>query len=109
MANRERGEVGFRAGNKDYVLRLGANEVCDLEDRYNMPFARLVEGLQVNAELRVIRSMLAVGTGLEVKEAGDLIDRLGIDKVGDLIGEAVSLTFPEAATGEENPPAATAG
>lgn len=38
MANRERGEVALRIGERDLVLRLTTNSCCELEDRSGKSF-----------------------------------------------------------------------
>ena len=47
MANRHRGEVDFKVGDKTYTMRLSADAICQLEDATGNSVLTLIERLKV--------------------------------------------------------------
>jgi hypothetical protein len=116
MANRERGEVEVQALGKTWTLKLGVNAMCEIEDATGKSITE-IGSLLSNPKTATIRMLRTVmwgalqdrheGTG--IKEAGDLIDEIGMDQAGVKIGEAFSAATPGAKGGESRPRKATAG
>jgi hypothetical protein len=106
MANRIKGEVAFSieegplAG--DFVLLLDFNALCDLED--DLP--GLMDG---TAEIKTPSAIRAVfHAGLQarhkdttLRDAGDIIQALGIEQAGDLVRQSFEASFSKAKGGEE--------
>lgn len=97
MANAIKGEVAFSAEGEDYVLLLDFNALCDLED--------VVPGLMNgSAELKspsAVRAVFHAGLAahhadLTVKDAGRIIQAVGLSEVAVLIGRAMEASFPKA-------------
>lgn len=108
MANRVKGEVGFKVEEGDlagdYVLLLDFNALCDLED----DFPGIMDGQFELKSPRAIRKVFAAGLvehhkGLDERAAGRIIQAVGLDKVGQLVADAFKASFPEAAKGDGGP------
>lgn len=98
MTNPVRGEVGFKVGDTDYILVLDFNVLCDLED--DLP--GIMDGKMEVKRPSIIRRIFHAGlmkhhAGLSERDAGDLIQAVGIAEAGALVGEAFKVSFPEAA------------
>jgi hypothetical protein len=102
MANKQRGEVGFELDGVNYTLRFSTNAMCELEDATGVPVLQLANSLQDerSVSIKTLRAMFAAGlsdtSDISIKEAGDIIDGLGIPRAGELIGQAFMAAFPEA-------------
>ncbi len=104
MAAAIKGEVGFKAGESDYILLLDFNALCDLEDDFPGIMDGSFELKSPKAIRRVFRAGLAEHhPDLDDKAAGRVIQEVGIAKAGDLIGQAFKASFPEAAKGDGSP------
>ena len=105
-ANRIKGEVAFvvvdGALAGEYVLRLDFNALCDLEG--DLP--GLMSG---GAELKTpsaIRAVFHAGLqghhkGITIRDAGDIIQSIGIEQAGDLVRQSFEASFAPAKGGEE--------
>lgn len=96
MANRVKGEVGFEVDGEDYVLLLDFNALCDLED--DLP--GLMDGTAEIRSPKAIRRVFHAGLqahheGLTEREAGVLIQGLGLERAGQLVKESFAASFPE--------------
>lgn len=103
MANPARGEVSFRALDRDWTLVLDINALCAAEDELGVKVHELTQ-----PGLKAIRALLWAGLqrhhgGVAITDAGDMIQALGMAKAAEIVGEAFKLTFPEAATGASGP------
>jgi hypothetical protein len=102
-SNKLAGEVGFEAGGKAYVLRLGVNEMISLMDAWGIPpddLEALFVRLQQLKTLTVLRELVLYALRrdqptLTLLEAGDLITQVGFSKMGDLVYEAITWALPE--------------
>lgn len=98
-ANSVKGEVSFEAEGQTYRLAFTANALIALEERLDKTVAEI--GAMFEQPLRLAHLRILFWAGLsdhhEVPEleAGRLMDAVGIDKVGELIGRAFVLAFPE--------------
>ena len=107
MANAQRGEVGFEADGKAYVIRFGTNAMCDIEASMGKSMTAIIAELETGASIGTMRAIFAGGVGVPPKDAGALIDAIGFAKASELVTQAFQLAFPEA-TGEPGKPTATA-
>jgi len=109
MANKYRGEIAFKVGEKSYTFRLGTNELVKLEKELGVedPFEKLSKGQLGVSALRTIMhvALSRHHEGLSEEQAGDLIDELGFAKLGDLVSKAMEPLAAEA----ESPKEAAAG
>ena len=118
-----RGAVEFSAGGKMRVLRLAANEICGLEQRFDCGIQELAGMLQDGGKLRLsqIRCVFAFGLSdggkpMNDEDAGEIMNEIGIETASQLIGEAFAAAFPAPATAKgggggagQNPTKATGG
>lgn len=105
-----KGEVGFEADGEGYTLLLDFNALCDLED--SLP--GLMDGTAEIKSPRAIRSVFHAGLqahhdGLSPRDAGDLIQAIGLDKAGELVAKAFEASFGKGGEGKSRPPKAKAG
>ena len=103
MANSQRGEVAFRALDRDVVLVLDINALCEVEAELGVKVHELAQ-----PGLKAIRALLWAGLqrhqpGASLQNAGDIIQDLGMVKAAEIVGDAFKLTFPEAAKGVAGP------
>lgn len=113
MANQNRGEVTFPAGDKEYKLSFSVNALCELEDALDMPVAKIGDLLNdpVNLRLSTVRTVIWAALrdhheDIDIKEAGKLATDIPL--VMSKIGEAFQLAFPQGGN-DARPPKAKAG
>lgn len=108
MANPSRGEVALQAGDKTYTLKLGTNALSSLTGTLSMGMEE-IRGALIAGRIDVIRAVLWAALlkehKLDLIQTGDVMDEAGFDVVGQAIGEALKLAFPDAKP-DENPPKA---
>lgn len=94
MAN-AKGEVRFEVEGTAYRLVLDFNALCDLDEV--MP--GLMDGAaEVKMTPRTIRAVFAAGLGkhhpdMNERDAGDLIQALGVERAGEIVAEAFASSF----------------
>lgn len=109
MANRKRGEVSVEALGETYIMRLGTNQICELEDDLKMGINQIVERLNdpERMELKFMRALVfhAViwGKPATKEDAGDLIDAVGMEVIANKVGESFAAAFPDGGD-DKNPP-----
>lgn len=92
-----RGRVPFTAGGKDYSLRFGFNAMARYQEQTGEKVLAALRRLETDPEdLLLLRRLFWVALEQECSEtdAGDLIDEIGIQEMGELLGRAVQATFP---------------
>lgn len=107
MANLQKGEVGFKALGREFTMRFGINALCELEDRFGKSAVEVANDL--NGEAVSVGSLRAViwcglqeyHEDLTEKDVGRIIDDLGIEEVGPLLGRAFQAAFPDTPDGSE--------
>ena len=116
MANAERGEVSFEASGKTWTMKIDTNAMCEIEGLTSKGIAEIgqILGNEKTATITLMRAVFcgalqAHHEGTSLRDAGRLIDEVGADKAGKLIGQAFELAFPAAKAGEARPQKATAG
>lgn len=99
MINPHKGEVAFEANGQRYVLQFSIDAVCTLEGETGKGFVALVEELEQNPSLTLMRQLLWAGLlerhpDITLKEAGELIPAAG-GLVGamDLFNKAFTAAF----------------
>ena len=101
MANRERGEVSFEHDGTRYTMHFSTNAMCELEDITGKPVLQLANSLQdeTSVSVKTLRDMFWASLqdehSITIKEAGKIMDGVGIPKAGELIGKAFMAAFPE--------------
>jgi hypothetical protein len=105
------GEVSFEAGGARHTLRYGINELCRLEDRLNIDVTALGQKMAAGLNMRTLRTIFACGLSgdLADAEAGDIIDEVGLQRAGELVGEAMQAAFPSAEGKAQKPARKPAG
>ena len=95
MANRERGEVELKAGDKTYVLRYTTNALVKLEDVLGKPVSKMggEEISMKEARAMVWAGLLHAYPDLTPEQAGDIIDAAGLTQAARAVGEALRLAF----------------
>jgi hypothetical protein len=108
MANPRRGEVGFEAGGRRHVLRMGMNAICTLEAELGLSIVEIAEKLRTSRQMLLLRTVFraALAEGASDDEAGELIDEVTINRAVELLGEAFQLSFPP---GDDADPPSAAG
>jgi len=95
MAER-RGTINFEADGQPHSLRLGTNQMADAEDAFGQSINAIVQKLQgANVRIGDLRKFFAIAAGLPDQEAGDVIDAIGMERAGELLGQAVQAAWPE--------------
>jgi hypothetical protein len=102
MANPARGEVGFKAGDAVYTLKFSTNAICELEDHLDKGLNTIVANME---RLTTVRALLWAGMrahhpDVTLKQAGEMIDRVGMAPATEAIGKALTAAFPPATEGE---------
>lgn len=95
MANQHRGEVALEAGGKSLIARFNTNALCSLENELKLSVDEFL-GRVIQGHLVAIRSGLraALGNGMSLEEAGDLVDDVGPLRAAEVLIEAFNLAFP---------------
>lgn len=101
MTNRVKGEVAFEAEGQEYVLLLDFNALCELEDEV----PGLMNGTAEMASPKVIRAVFHAGlqarhSGLGLRDAGEIIQSIGLETAANLVRLAFEASFPATTGGE---------
>ena len=108
MGNMHKGEVTFEASGKTFTFKLGTFAQAAIEAKTKQSifkfFNRGEDNWGVADLLIVFHAGLLREHHLTEDEAGDLIDELGMGRVGEIIAEALKSAFGEVAeSGAANP------
>lgn len=117
MVNDIRGEVGFEAVGKTWTMKLGNGAVRHIENETGKPFPEVGKELSDEAKAsitlltQVFRAALTRHhPNVTMEDCDEIIDEIGHEKAGALLGEAFKLMQPKAAkAGAARPRKATAG
>lgn len=102
MTNQVRGIVNFEALGQNWTLQLNTNAMCEIEDLTGHGISKVGQIL-ANKETASIKMLRAVLCGMlkshqpdiTVAKCGDLIDAIGVNELGALIGQAFAAAFPK--------------
>lgn len=104
-----RGAVSFRAMSRDFTLRFTTNALCRVEEITGRGFADLAAGLGTGFRITDLRVLFYAGANLSsIEEAGDVIDDIGFQASGELVGKAIAAAFPETEAAQQGKTAAAA-
>lgn len=127
MATDPEGVVEFKIGTKKYRLFFGMRARKEVERHYDKPFFRAIQDAmpqlapedmddkvkvaEASANIRLTDvaklfefAMLKHQPDTEEWDADDMIDQLGLVRVSELIGEALSASMIEEGKDTQNPP-----
>ncbi len=92
------GEVSFEVEGTRHTLRYGINELCRLEDRLDIDVTAIATKMAAGLNMRTLRTIFACGLGGDVGDeaAGAIINGVGLQRAGELVGEAMQAAFPSA-------------
>lgn len=109
MANKHRGEVALEAMGETYKMRFGTNALCELEAAFGEGINAILAKLQPDdPSIRTMRTIMACGLGVSPDKAGEIMDEIGMERSGELIGQAITLAFPAPEANAGNGKAAAA-
>ncbi|HEY8342927.1 MAG TPA: hypothetical protein VIK75_08050 [Calditerricola sp.] len=94
-ANKHRGEVELKAGDKTYVLRYTTNSLVRLEDELGKPAMELGESFH-EARALFWAGLLHAHPDLTMEQAGEIMDEVGFTEAVLKATEALKLAFPGA-------------
>jgi hypothetical protein len=96
--------VTFEAGGKSHLLRFDVNALCRIEEATGEDIqaaaARLspAGGQPKLTDLRLL-FWAGLGAGITREDAGLIMDDVGFDRIGEMIGQAFAMAFPDAPAG----------
>jgi hypothetical protein len=116
MANRFKGEVDFEAQGKSWVLRLGMNDLIELQEALGYgedddKFLRELGQMRGMKKIRKIVFIALRGLQADVTEqvAGDIVTELGFQKIVGLVSEALKWSMPDPQGGKDSGKARSPG
>ncbi len=100
MANKTRGEIEFTAGGTTHKLRLGNAALRAIESHFDDEgldsiIRRIDESGSITAITVVVQKLLGEDH-YTLEDVDAIIDEVGYDKLGELIGTALEAAMPEA-------------
>lgn len=103
MANMHRGEAAVSIGGRDYRFVFTIHAICEVESAENLPIGMVMQKLQrgyvsticilVWGGLREHHPEMTLKAARELTVA--LVEDVGAEEAGRIIGEAVSAAFPQ--------------
>jgi len=117
MANDIRGEVGFTAVGKDWTLKLGNGAVRHVENETGKSFTQIGKDLsnEATASISLLTQVFCAALkrhhpDVTMEDCDDIIDDIGHEQAGTLLGKAFELMQPKGAkAGAARPRKATTG
>ena len=107
MANPHKGELEFDVGNRPYKLSFSINALCELESLLGDGVTQIAMLMTDPSKLKLTTMRALFWSGLRdhhgditIAQAGDLMDRIGLVKVSELVTKALTLSMPEGATAD---------
>ena len=99
MANSHRGHVEIEADGKVYRLVFSTHALCCLEDVTGMSVSALGQQM-ADPKISLLRSMVWAALrdhhgDVDMREAGAIMDAYGIGEIGEAVGRAFVLAFPQ--------------
>jgi len=109
MASKLKGEVAFTSFETPFTLVMDFNAICSIDSELGIGIDEIGEKLSGSAP--TIRSVFRIGLAAKHGdmtdiEAGRIIGEIGPTRAAELLAEALTAAFPEAAKGTGNPPKA---
>ncbi|WP_158963909.1 hypothetical protein [Chachezhania sediminis] len=86
-------------GGTSETFRMASRAMMALEDHYGKGIAEVLsglkEGFRIGDLIRIVSECACDGAGVDMDAAGEIVDALGIDGAGELMGEVAEAAFPE--------------
>lgn len=82
MANPHRGEVAFKALGKDWVLRLGIDEIASAEAVLDLGIGEMLDRAGRGLNIRITKALLVAGLPHDVR--GMSVDDLAVEVMRDI-------------------------
>ena len=107
MANSARGERTVEIDGAEFRLRFSINAICELEDQSDQTIeeigSRLSSGRAGVRDIRLLwwAALRDDHESVDLKGAGELVDRLGLESAITTIGEVLADAFPAADSGTQ--------
>ncbi|MFD1950683.1 hypothetical protein ACFSGX_07875 [Sphingomonas arantia] len=102
MTTATKNEVGFAANGLPWTLVYDFNALCSIEEALGETLGRLTDLSSPTRARTVFRVGLEHHHGVMTDaEAGAIIQDIGVEKAGELIGYAFQLAFPDPAETED--------
>lgn len=101
MTNPVKGEVSFEVDGKPYIFKFGTNAQVIVEEHTKMTMLQYMRGMGKGDIFGAKDLRLIFFAGLSAKhqlsetECGDLIDKLGPERCGDIFMQAMGLAAPK--------------
>jgi hypothetical protein len=109
MANPVKGEVPLEVDGRRYTFVLGTYALAALERRMKMPWPRIFKRAS-DGEWGIDEVLAIVHCGLlrhhkqmTEEQVADLIDTVGLDRINNVLGEAIKLMQPEGNSASSEP------
>lgn len=109
MTNPLKGEITFEAGGKTYTFKIGTAAHLAIEAKTKTPLHRYLSKEALAAwgvtELMLFFSagLLRAHPSLTERDVAMLLDEIGFDRAGEIVGQALVLAFGEADKTAANP------
>lgn len=107
MANRVKGEVSFKLGDKEYIMCYNNGALVELEDQLNMGIVAITNEIQKWAKepdrvrIKWVRALLWAGLlkhhHMTIEQVGNMIDQAAEQNMSmmDVVGDAMSKAYGE--------------
>lgn len=109
MSNPHKGEVSFKAGEKEYILSFSANALVETVQALGLEWEALIEKFKSNqikpAELRVMfwQCLLDHQEEITLDDTKKILKRLRPGEMGELIGKTLLASMPSTPEGGASP------
>jgi hypothetical protein len=111
MANPHRGQVAFKAGDKEYTLSFSINAMCELEDHLELSINQIANKVQDPSQMKMsyLRAIIWAALqdnhpDIDLKTAGAIASEAGAVAVMDAIKACFVAAFPELEAGKKSDP-----
>jgi hypothetical protein len=100
LGNPQKGEVDLKAGEKTYRFRLSMNTLCEMEDHFGKTFNEIMADLGEKPSMKGLRTVVMFGLrdnepAPNEKEAGQVIDEVGVTAINEALKKAIKTAFPD--------------
>lgn len=89
--------VTIEVGGERHTLKMGAGAMMRLEDAFGMNIEGVVQYMEkevmIGTIVRVLAECMNDGGGASVSEASSMVDRLGLEGAGHLLGNVSQAAF----------------
>lgn len=85
--------VTFKVGNDEYKLKYGIKELVELEEKLGVKLTELGE---TALSIKNIKDLMIIGlqnNQLSEDEAMEIIDEVGLNKMAELVNQAINLSL----------------